>query len=219
MLHPELLLQAYHTGIFPMSDGRNDKDFYWVRPKVRGVFDFKTFHIPRRLIRFLKNTSFTVKFNTDFSKIIKACADVNNSRRKETWINHIIENAYISLHDMGYAHSVGLYDADDVLCGGLYGVAVSGVFCGESMFSYQTNASKMTLICLMGHLYRQGYELVDAQFYNTHLEQFGLQLISQDSYEKNLKQLLEKNISFIPENNVWINDPKILYDILKNMLK
>lgn len=218
MLHPELLLQAYHTGIFPMSDGRDDKNFFWIRPKIRGVFDFKTFHIPQRLIRTLKNTPFMVKFNTDFAKIIKACAEVKNLHRKDTWINHVIEEAYILLHNMGHAHSVGVYDTQGMLCGGLYGVAVQGVFCGESMFSYRTNASKIAFVCLMGHLYNQGYELVDAQFHNPHLEQFGLQMIAQTEYEKVLKALLKKNISFIPENDAWIKEPKILCDILKKGL-
>lgn len=191
------ILHAYMAGMFPMADGRDDDETYFVRPQIRGIFTYDTFHIPKRLKRFMRNFHYNVHINRNFPAVIHACASTTDPKRDNTWINHDIETQYNILHEMGYAHSLEIYNENDLLIGGLYGLSIGRVFCGESMFSKETNASKIALVELMSYCQKKGYDFVDAQFTNDHLEQFHIQTMPQDTYETRLIDGLQNPISFL----------------------
>ena len=136
-LTPDIVLKAYCAGIFPMSEGRDDPEIFWVDPRSRGILPLDGFHVPRRLARTIRANPFDVRIDSAFSRVIEACAQESESR-DGTWINEEITQLYCDLHDMGYAHSVECWQPDDngedQLVGGLYGVSIAGAFFGESMF-------------------------------------------------------------------------------------
>jgi leucyl/phenylalanyl-tRNA---protein transferase len=187
-LTPELLIRAYTAGIFPMAERRDDPSVFWVDPRVRGVMPLERVHVPRRLIRTVRSNAFEVRCDTNFAKVIRACA-VPKRRRRETWINQPIEDAVIGLHDMGFAHSVEAW-RDGQLVGGLYGVALGGAFFGESMFSSVRDASKVALIHLVSRLKLGGFKLLDVQFITDHLRQFGAVEIPARMYLERLEEAL-----------------------------
>ena len=153
-LSTDLVLKAYEKGIFPMSDSNYDPYIYWVEPKERGVIDLKEFKISKSLTKLIRKETHTVEINSNFEKVIKLCA--KNKKRKNSWINkQIIEN-YTKLHKLGFAKSIECY-FDKSLVGGLYGIIVGGIFCGESMFSIRENASKIALTYLAA-LLKQGLQ-------------------------------------------------------------
>jgi len=170
-LTAELVLRAYAAGIFPMAENRDDPTVFWVDPRVRGVLPLETFHVPRRLRKIVRRGDFDVRCDTAFSDVIDRCAEAVGERR-ETWINAEIRRAYIELHQRGFAHSVECW-RHDVLVGGLYGVSLGCAFFGESMFSRETNASKVALVHLVARLRMANYRLLDTQFVTDHLRQFG----------------------------------------------
>lgn len=176
-LSPDLVLKAYRAGIFPMAETRDDPDIMWIEPKERGIIMLDEFHIPKRLARFIKTGTYVTHFNRDFAGVISACA-----QRPETWINHDIERVYNELHALGHAHSVESYDENDNLIGGLYGIAIGQVFCGESMFSRARDASKVALVALVNCLKEQDFVVLDTQFITDHLRQFGTKTIPQAEY-------------------------------------
>ena len=183
-LSTDLVLKAYEKGIFPMSDSNFDPYIYWVEPKERGVIDLKEFRVSKSLTKLIKKENHTIEINSNFEKVINLCA--KNKKRKNSWINkQIIEN-YTKLHKLGFAKSVECY-FDKSLVGGLYGIIVGGIFCGESMFSIRENASKIALTYLAALLKQGGFKLIDTQFYSDHLKQFGTKKISRDKYLKLLK--------------------------------
>ncbi len=184
VLTPQILLGAYASGIFPMAESRNDPDLYWIDPDVRGVIPLADFHIPRRLRRTLRNGPYEVRSDSDFVGVIRGCAEQTRSR-PDTWINAEIEGLYNALFDMGFAHSVETWQ-DDVLVGGLYGVALGGAFFGESMFSHARDASKIALCHLAARLCKSGYTLLDTQFLTQHLSQFGAVEIDRPDYKERL---------------------------------
>lgn len=189
-LTPEILLHAYTVGVFPMSEGRDTDEVFWVDPRKRGVFPLDKFHISRSLARTLRQSSFTVKINSDFEAVMRACAD-----RSETWINEPIITLYKSLFDAGHAHSLEIWE-DATLLGGVYGLAIGGAFFGESMFSRRPNASKMALAYLMDRLQVGGFTLFDTQFITPHLASLGAIEIPRARYRASLKTALEKPANF-----------------------
>jgi len=182
------LLKAYTLGYFPMARSRGDEGVVWVLPEERGVIRLEDARAPRRLLRVLKSSSFEIRLNTAFPEVIAACAE-ETPTRPDTWINDAIVEAYTELHFSGLAHSVECW-SNGALAGGLYGIALGGAFCGESMFSRETNASKVALLHLVARLKRGGFHFIDAQFFNEHLVQFGLTGVPDAEYQEMLKAAL-----------------------------
>lgn len=175
-LDPRLLLQGYAAGIFPMADSRDASELFWVEPRARAVLPLDKFHMSRSLRRTLRSGRFAVTMDGDFSAVITACAD-----REETWINAEIERAILTLHSTGHAHSVEVW-AGEKLVGGLYGVKLGKAFFGESMFSRQTDASKVALAWLVARMKVGGFTLLDCQFMTAHLASLGAVSITRKAY-------------------------------------
>ena len=183
---PELLLHAYRSGIFPMAETRDDPDIFWVDPRWRGIFPLDGFHISRSLARRLRRDDYEVTLNAAFERVIDGCAD-----RDETWINAEIRALYTELHREGQAHSIEVW-MEGELVGGVYGVAIGSAFCGESMFSTRTDASKIALAWLVDLLRRAGFTLFDTQFVTPHLASLGGIEISRTAYRTLLAEALER---------------------------
>lgn len=185
-LTPDLLLSAYQEGIFPMASSRRGKKINWYAPEMRAVVKLDEFHAPRRLMRSYRNLiNQTLTVDKDFPAVINACA-----ARDETWLNDELIALYIKLHRMGHAHSIELWNGNE-LSGGLYGVAVpdAQVFCGESMFSCARDASKLCLVELVNWLKNNGFLWLDAQFQTDHLSQFGFTEMPREEYIKLLRRI------------------------------
>lgn len=193
-LHPHLLLSAYRQGIFPMADG--DGRIGWYEPRVRAVIPLdERFHVPQRLARTIRRGRFTITFDTAFSQVVTACAEPA-AGRESTWISDEITHAYTELHQFGAAHSVECWLGGE-LVGGLYGVAVGGLFAGESMFHRINDASKVALIVLVERLRNGGFVLLDSQFLaSDHLRQFGTYEVPAEVYQFMLKNALELSAQF-----------------------
>lgn len=213
-LDAETLIRAYASGHFPMAldddrffDAETDDDpdsneeapldkgegpsrIGWFSPDPRGVIPLDEFHIPHGLKRTLRKKPFEIRLNGDFSAVIAACGD-----REETWISGEICKAYTELHQLGFAHSVEAWQNDE-LVGGLYGVSLAGVFFGESMFSRATDASKVALVALVERMRTRGFTLLDTQWTNPHLEQFGCREIPRDDYMRQLNEALRIDVRF-----------------------
>lgn len=187
---PDLLLEAYRAGVFPMAEHRDDPDLFWVDPRRRGVFPLDRFHISRSLAKTLRRDAYRVTRNTAFAEVIDACAD-----RSETWINHDIRVLYEELHRRGDAHSLEVW-MDDRLVGGVYGVTVGAAFCGESMFSRERDASKIALAWLVDLLRRTGFVLFDTQFLTNHLASLGAVEITRTDYRTQLARALTLSADF-----------------------
>lgn len=177
---PEILLNAYASGIFPMAESANDPNIFWVEPEIRGILPLDNFHVSRSLKKSFRRTPFQIKINTSFPDVVDGCAGVGTDR-KDTWINHQIKALYLHLHRMGHCHSIEVWDGE-LLVGGLYGVSLGAAFFGESMFSIKTNASKFALIELVYRLKIGGFQLLDTQFTTEHLEKFGVTEIERSDY-------------------------------------
>lgn len=188
-----LLYAEYREGRFPMAETADDP-FLIVTPHERGLLPIKDLHISHSLKKTLKRAPYEVRVDTAFDAVITACAEPQPDR-PETWINSDILLLFNELHRQGHAHSVECWDGD-TLVGGLYGLAVGGVFCGESMFSRATDASKVALVHLCKRLEAGGFSLLDAQFHNPHLEQFGLYTLPQDAYVARLYELRDQICAF-----------------------
>jgi leucyl/phenylalanyl-tRNA---protein transferase len=190
---PELLLQAYCTGYFPMARSQRGRTLYWFNPDTRAILPLEqqpsAFHIPRSLAKFLRKCPYRISTSEAFEQVIRACADNRRPNREDTWINKQIIDLYTQLHHLGYAHSVEAWEGQ-TLVGGVYGVSIGGAFFGESMFSTRTNASKVALVHLVRRLEQAGYTLLDAQFENDHLTQFGFHPIAQQDYLLRLRHAL-----------------------------
>lgn len=179
----EALLNAYANGVFPMAE---DGEILWFSPERRGLIPLDSrFRIPHGLRRTLKRGLFEVRWNTAFREVMLACAE-----RKETWIDEVILKSYCALHEEGFAHSVECWDADG-LQGGLYGVALAGVFFGESMFHRKTDASKVALVALVDTLREKNFQLLDTQWMTDHLRQFGGYELPRREYLAQLQAALE----------------------------
>ncbi|WGW03801.1 leucyl/phenylalanyl-tRNA--protein transferase [Tropicibacter oceani] len=180
----DLLLHAYRSGIFPMAEHQNDPEIFWVDPRKRGILPLDGFHISRSLARRLRRDDYQMSLNHDFLAVLDGCAD-----RPETWINAEIRDLYSQLHELGKAHSIEVW-MDGALVGGVYGVTVGGAFCGESMFSRATDASKIALAWLVDLLRRTGFTLFDTQFITPHLASLGGQEIARSAYHAHLAEAL-----------------------------
>ena len=185
---PDIVLEAYATGVFPMSDGRDDLKIFWVDPENRGILPLDNFHLPRRMHRIVRTDQFQIRTDTAFAEVMDACA-APALGRWTTWINHEIQELFLDLHERGFAHCVETW-ANDELAGGLYGIALGGAFFGESMFSRRNNASKVALIHLVGRLKLGGFILLDTQFITNHLIQFGAVEITRAAYHSRLASAL-----------------------------
>ena len=190
---PETLIKAYALGVFPMADAHDSDDIRFYDPEVRALIPLDDsvgtgMHIPRRLLRTVRKQAYNVTIDHDFPAVIKGCAELADGRT-DTWINKDIQALYIALHKMGFAHSIEVWD-DNRLVGGLYGVALRAAFFGESMFSRTTDASKIALVHLMARLKTGGFHILDAQFTNPHLLQFGITEISRDAFQEKLAKAM-----------------------------
>ena len=184
-LTPQLLLQAYAEGLFPMAEDAASEELYWFDPDRRGILPLDRFHVPRRLRRTIRQGVFEVRIDSAFDRVITACA----TARSSTWINSDIVRSYCDLHHYGYAHSVEAW-LGNRLVGGLYGVALGGAFFGESMFSRVTDASNVALVHLVARMIRAGFTLLDTQFVTEHLTQFGAVEIPRAEYRERLTAAL-----------------------------
>lgn len=183
---PELLLQAYRAGIFPMAEDAAATELFWFDPPERAVFPLDAFHVPARLRRTLRRWPYQIRINDDFPGVMRACAAPNAERKRDkTWINDEIIALYTALHRGGHAHCLSAWHEGQRV-GGLYGVQIGGAFCGESMFSTMTDASKICLVALVAMLRRQGFALLDCQFMTPHLRRFGAATISRAEYHRRL---------------------------------
>ena len=188
MIDPLLLLRAYSLGIFPMSDDRDARDIYWVEPKKRAILPLEGFRLSRSLAKTIRRERFTVTANHAFARIVALCAEAAPDR-PSTWINGPIERAYRRLHNEGFAHSVEVWEGEE-LVGGLYGVSLGRAFFGESMVSRRTDASKVALAWLVARLRFAGFSLLDCQFMTSHLESLGAVEIAQRAYLQLLGEAL-----------------------------
>ena len=175
-LSTKRLLLAYRNGIFPwFSEG---DPILWYAPQERFVLFPEKLKVSSSMLKILRSGSFRITYDQAFTRVIDACANSIRKDQKGTWITDTMMSAYIQLHNLGYAHSVEVWE-NDLLVGGLYGVQINHVFCGESMFSNVSNASKAALISLCQH---KNFKLIDCQVYTSHLESMGADFISLEEY-------------------------------------
>lgn len=184
-LEPGTLLRAYRTGVFPMPAGRGT--LAWWAPDPRGILPLDGLRVSRSLRRSCQR--YLVTLDADFHRVISACADL---RRPGAWIDDPVQAAYIRLHELGWAHSVEAWDADGHLAGGLYGVAIGGLFAGESMFHHQSDASKVALVGLVELLVEAGSSLLDVQWATEHLRSLGVLEIPRKQYLARLADALSQ---------------------------
>ncbi|MCV6593081.1 MAG: leucyl/phenylalanyl-tRNA--protein transferase [Silicimonas sp.] len=185
-LTPDLLLAAYAAGVFPMAETRDDPEIFWVDPQERGVIPLNGFHISRSLARRMRGGAYHATLDHGFENVIDGCAD-----RDETWINDTIRGLMTQLHALGAAHAFAIW-RDDALVGGMYGLALGGAFFGESMFSRETDGSKMALTWAVDHLRRCGFTLFDTQFLTPHLASLGAIEIPRAMYRAQLARALDQ---------------------------
>jgi leucyl/phenylalanyl-tRNA--protein transferase len=185
---PDLLVRAYAAGIFPMADERGR--VRWYAPDPRAVLEHINLRRSRSLRARLRRHEFDIRVDTAFAAVMRACAD-----RPATWISDAFVEVYTVLHQAGFAHSVEAWQGDN-LVGGLYGVAVGGVFCGESMFSRVTDASKVCLVALVDRLAARGFVLHDVQFLTPHLVTLGATTIPRAEYERRLAAAIQLPVTF-----------------------
>ena len=191
-LTPEILIQAYCHGIFPMAE--DDGTIYWYDPDPRAILPLDGFHLPRSLRQRMRKGDFEIRLDTAFRQVIQLCAEPAPGR-EEVWISDEIVEIYCRLHDLGFAHSVETWMQGE-LVGGLYGVSLNGLFAGESMFSRRTDASKIALVYLIRHLDARGFALLDIQFMTEHLRRFGAIEIPRKDYQQRLSEALKVDAGF-----------------------
>lgn len=191
---PELLLRAYACGIFPMSESADDPGLFWVEPEIRGVIPLDGFRVSSRLARTVRSDQFSVTIDRAFKRVMSECA-APKPDREDTWINKRIRDLYGALHEMGHAHSVEVWQDDD-LVGGLYGVSLGRAFFGESMFHHARDASKVALVHLVARLLAGGYGLLDTQYVTEHLRSFGAIEVPRDRYRLLLDAALDDVADF-----------------------
>lgn len=187
---PSLLLRAYAAGVFPMAETADADEIFWVDPKSRAIIPLDGFHLSKSLAKRARRGQFSVTTDHAFEAVLDACAD-----RPETWINEEIRALYLTLHRMGYAHSIEVWHGHDLI-GGLYGVALGGAFFGESMFSHATDGSKLGLVWTIARLRAGGFKLLDTQFMTPHLARLGAIEISRAEYHDQLGAALETNANW-----------------------
>lgn len=189
-LSPDLLLRGYAVGIFPMAEHRDDPEVFWVDPRLRGILPLDGFHISRSLARQMRKCGYRITVDTDFAGVLDGCAD-----RAETWINDEIRQHYLALHRRGHAHSLEVWEGNE-LVGGAYGVVLGAAFFGESMFSRRKDASKIALAYLVDRLRQAGFELLDTQFLTEHLASLGGVEIARAEYHRLLDHAIAQRADF-----------------------
>lgn len=191
---PLVLLKAYAAGVFPMAESATDSALYWVEPDERGIFPLDGLVISRSLRKAVRQKRFEIRIDTAFEEVMRRCAEKTSARR-ETWINARILKLYGELFRMGHCHSVESWH-EGKLVGGLYGVRMGAAFFGESMFSRETDASKVALVHLVARLNAGGFRLLDAQFMNPHLATLGAISIKKADYLKMLQPAIAADADF-----------------------
>ena len=190
-LRPERLLLAYQNGIFPWHGPHHP--ILWWSPDPRCLLDPTEFHISKSLRKRIKQRDFTITLNYDFNQVVEGCA-APRLDTDETWINAALKHSYAILHQQGLAHSVEVW-MDGVLTGGLYGIALGQIFCGESMFSMQSNCSKLALLALCQHFSKHGGKMIDCQMQTSHLGSLGAKEWPRDQFLVMLRQLQTQPVS------------------------
>lgn len=190
-LSPDLLLGAYAAGVFPMADGRDNPEVYWVDPRERGVLPLDGFHMSRSLARRLRKGDIRVTLNAAFEDVLDGCAD-----REDTWINGTIRDLVLQLAERGHAHAFGVWSGDRLI-GGMYGLSLGAAFFGESMFSRATDGSKIALAWAIDHLRRTGFTLFDTQFITPHLASLGAVEIPRAQYHAQLRLAVDSAASVL----------------------
>lgn len=203
-----MALMAYAQGYFPMAESIDEPHCVWVRPKKRGMIPLDQFHVASKLAQKFRNMQGQLFYDRDFEQVLKNCQTIRKDKT-DTWINDEIVDLYLELHEEGHAHSVEYWENDQLL-GGLYGLHIGGIFFGESMFSRATNASKFCLIQLVATLIQNKFKILDAQFINDHLSQFGAIEIDQIDFEPLLEEAIKLNCNFIGLPNAPINALNII---------
>jgi leucyl/phenylalanyl-tRNA--protein transferase len=189
-LRLKVLLEAYRSGVFPWYSA--DTPILWWSPDPRGIIELESLHVSRRLARTLRSGRFTVTFNQDFAGVIEGCA---YRPGEGTWILPEMRAAYEKLHELGWAHSIEVW-REDMLAGGLYGVAIGGLFAGESMFSRCRDASKVALVHLVNRLREQQFQLFDIQFKTDHTATLGAIEVPRADYLRRLREALTWAVRF-----------------------
>lgn len=184
------MLAGYARGIFPMAESATTPQLYWFEPELRGILPVGGVHVSRSMRRHLRLCDWQASIDRDFAGVIQGCAD-----REETWINPQLCALYQELFRQGYAHSLEIWQGDDLI-GGTFGLTLGGAFFAESMFSRRTNASKAALIWLSAHLARCGFTLWDTQYPNSHLASLGGMTISRVDYRRRLARALRVEADF-----------------------
>ncbi len=183
--HPQRLINAYKNGIFPwFIDEYNH--IHWFSPQKRMVLYPEEFKLTKSLRRTINNKGFVIKSNTCFEEVIKNCSNIKRKHEDDTWIDENFIIAYTNLHNLGIAHSVEVF-LNEKLVGGLYGLIINNIFCGESMFSLERDASKVAFYYLCNQMKQNNIKLIDCQVYNDHLASLGAKEITRKEYFKLLK--------------------------------
>ncbi len=200
-----------------MADSAQSNEIKWYCPQIRGQLHINKIHISRRLKKNLRQMkingkNYKILINSNFEYVIKSCAK-QTINRPDTWINQQIIDAYCDLYNKGFAHSVECWQ-DNKIVGGLYGIAIGGAFFGESMFSTARDASKVSLCHLVARLYKAGFEILDTQYTNNHLKQFGVFEITHKEYIEKLQNVINKPRSFNINN---IDEKKLITDYLQTI--
>ena len=185
VLTPDMVLYAYTKGVFVMANQQENNEIFWVEPEFRGVIPLDEFKVSKSLKQTLRSGKYRVTLNTCFEQVMRGC-----SNREETWISEEIIEVYCQLHQLGYAHSFEVWNSQNKLVGGLYGVALSRAFFGESMFSTQTDASKVALFCLVEWLKEHDFLLLDTQYQTEHLKSMGAKEINRQEFLTLLQEAL-----------------------------
>jgi leucyl/phenylalanyl-tRNA--protein transferase len=181
------MLQGYASGVFPMADSRDDDELFWVEPRTRAILPLSGFHLSRSLAKRLRSGRYRVTADEAFGQVLLGCAE-----RDETWINRPIEQAMLSLFELGFAHSIDVWE-EDRLVGGLYGVALGRAFFGESMFSRSVDASKVAIAFLVARLKLGHFSLLDCQFMTSHLASLGAIDLPRRAYVARLNEALARS--------------------------
>lgn len=195
-LRPETLIWAYRQGIFPWP--MRGLPLLWHCPTERAIIEFANLHVPRSLARTRRQCRWTFSINHAFEQIIEGCRQSPRPDQEGTWITLAMRAAYTALHQQGYAHSVETWDEEGTLVGGLYGVAVDGVFTGESLFYRRPNASKLALLFWIEHLQSRGLDWIDIEVMTPHMETLGATLIPRDAFLDRLTATHARHLTLLP---------------------
>lgn len=194
-LAPDWMLEAYRRGIFPMPIKINRRRLVaWLSPDPRGILEFGSLHVSRRVRRRLRRGEFQFSFNQAFSRVVEACAAPRGGD-DDCWLTLSMQNAYITLHELGYAHSIEVWQ-EGWLVGGVFGVSIGGLFAGESMFHRTTDASKAALAMLTTHLEARGYALFDVQWTNDHTRRLGAIDLPRAVYLERVADAVKRRVTF-----------------------